>query len=103
MIVNCIDLEGNIRSTDGDAPSDDRREINSSYSYRAPQTDEADKERAEFKTFLEERSEKLVNAVTEDKAAMQYLKDNGAASVTVAFYTPWEKQGDFFYTYSYDL
>lgn len=161
LIVNCIDLEGNIRSTDGDAPSDNRREINSSSGYAAPQTAEEmyvqtiaydfttafnkeyfsdtshyfpygeiclrrfgitpgsdslyieiavyvvggtdDPERADFKASLDERSEELFNAITKDEKAMQYLKDNDAASVTVAFYTPWEKQGDFFYTYSYNL
>lgn len=159
--VNCKDLEGNIRNTDGDDQSNNRREINTSSSYAAPQTDEEkhvqtiayeftaafnkeyfkdtsycfpygeiclrrfgispdsnelyieiavyvvggadDTERADFKASLDERSNELVNAITGDEEAMQYLKDNGATSVNVAFYTPWEKQGNFFYTYSYNI
>ena len=159
--VNCKDLEGNLRYTDGDDPSDSRREIDTSYSYAAPQTDEEkhvqtiayefaaafnkeyfedtsfyfpygeiylrrfgispgsdelsieiaiymvggadDAEQAEFKASLDERSADLADAITGDDEAMQYIKDNGASSVTVAFYTPWEKQGNFFYTYSYNI
>ncbi|MEA5038353.1 MAG: hypothetical protein VB086_00790 [Clostridiaceae bacterium] len=157
--VNCKDLEGNLRNTDGDDPSDNIREVNTSYSCAAPQTDEEmyvqtiaydftsafnqeyfsdvsyyfpygeiylrrfgispgsdelyieiviytvggadDTEQADFKASLEGRSADLADAITGDDAALQYLKDNGASAVTVAFYTPWEAQGNYFYTYSY--
>ena len=61
------------------------------------------KDAAAFKAGLEGRSRALFDALSADEQAAQYLKDCGAKTVVVSFYTPWEPQGSDFYTYAYEI
>lgn len=69
--------------------------------YSVGGTDDA--EQTAFKNGLEGRSEELLNTIMADEKAVQYLCGHAVRTVTVAYYTPWETQGKFFYTYCYDL
>ena len=58
---------------------------------------------AAFKAGLEGRAKALADRITADPEARQYLTDQAVRTVTVTFDTPWERQGRFYYTYSFEM
>ena len=69
--------------------------------YRLPSSDE--EEQTAFKAGLKTRSEELFALLSDDERAASWLREQGVETVTVAYQTAWETQGEFFYTYRYEL
>ncbi|MEA5040763.1 MAG: hypothetical protein VB086_13145 [Clostridiaceae bacterium] len=62
-----------------------------------------DAQREAFTDSLKDWSADLFSRISQDADTMDYLDAQGVRTVTVSFNTLWEKRGQFFHTFSYEL
>lgn len=64
----------------------------------------ANEDPAALKASLSGRAQELYEILTQDEKAWDYLQENSVSNITIAFYTPWDREAENRYnTYRYEF